>query len=134
MKRKSFTKIYLHQIKTLFPIFGKKERQYLKGFEETVQDYADDHPIRSTGDLINEFGTPQEVVNSYIDQADVDYLSRKIKKNTFIKRIIFVVAFCFLIFLGFYAVLIYKDYLSAKNAHITKEEIIIEYEGPGNEE
>lgn len=134
MKRKSFTKIYLHQIKTLFPIFGKKERQYLKGFKETIQDYADDHPIRSTEDLINEFGTPQEVVHSYIDQADVDYLCRKIKKNTFIKRIIFIVAFCFLLFIGFYAALVYRDFQITKNEHITKEEIIIEYEGPECEE
>ncbi len=128
MKRKSFTAIYLHKIKNLFPILGKQERQYLKGFENTVQYYADDHSILSIQDLIREFGTPQEVVDSYINQADSNYLSKKMKKNTFIKRIVLIVVSCLLMFIGFYAVLVYKDFQITKNEHIEKEEIIIEYE------
>lgn len=127
MKRKSFTTIYLHKVKNLFPILGKQERQYLKGFENTVQDYADDHSILSIQDLIREFGTPQEVVDSYISQADSNYLGKKMKKNTFIKRIVLILISCLLMLIGFYAVLVYKDFQITKNEHIEKEEIIIEY-------
>lgn len=78
--------------------------------------------------MIREFGTPQEVVDSYINQADSNYLSKKMKKNTFIKRIVLIVVSCLLMFIGFYAVLVYKDFQITKNEHIEKEEIIIEYE------
>ena len=50
------------------------------------------------------------------------------KKNTFIKRIVLIAVSCLLMLIGFYAVLIYKDFQITKNEHIEKEEIIIEYE------
>ena len=109
MKTNNFIKHYIQNIKVLFPTLGKKERLYIKGFEETIYDYAEDTPISSMEELINEFGTPQDVVSSYIDQADTEYLQKQIRRSSYIKRGILISLILLLAFIGYYGILIYKD-------------------------
>lgn len=127
MKTNNFIKHYIRNIKVLFPTLGKKERLYIKGFEETIYDYAEDTPISSMEELINEFGTPQDVVSSYIDQADTEYLQKQIRRSSYIKRGILISLILLLAFIGYYGILIYKDYKTAQKEHIQIEETIIQY-------
>ena len=126
MKTNNFIKHYIQNIKVLFPTLGKKERLYIKGFEETIYDYAEDTPISSMEELINEFGTPQDVVSSYIDQADTEYLIKRIRKNTYIKQGLFIIILLFLLFTIYRSFLIYQSYQAVLKEQIHSEETIIE--------
>ena len=71
-------KQYIKNAKTLFPIIGKTEKEYLKKLELNVQDYCEESSVSSIEELYRDFGSPSEVVNSYFSSVDLDYLLKRI--------------------------------------------------------
>lgn len=55
---KDITQKYLKSVKKLFPIYGKKERQYIKNLQTPLQEYAEEKEDLSYEELTEEFGTP----------------------------------------------------------------------------
>ena len=84
--KKEDVKIYMKEVKILFPALGRKEKYYLRGMEQNLLDYAQDHSEISLDQLYQQFGSPKDVVTEYLNHVDTDYLIKKIKKSTFIKR------------------------------------------------
>lgn len=127
MKDKILKK-YIKDIKILFPMMGKEEKNYLKGFRENVIDYIEENSIQSKEELYEEFGNPQEVVTEYLNRIDTEYLIKKIKKSTMIKRGILIILIVALGINAYKAALIYKDYKESINARIYEERTTIEYD------
>lgn len=74
------SKTYYKDVKKLFPIHGKKEKEYLSHIRQQIEEY--ENPTYEQ--LENLFGTPIDVVKSYYDIVDSQYLLKRIN----IKRII----------------------------------------------
>ena len=125
---KKYIRKYMKDIRTLFPTMGKDERDYLKGFKENVLDYVQENNVKSKEELFEEFGNPKEVVTEYLNRVDTEYLIKKIKRTTIIKRGILIIVMMFMGVNLYRATLIYKDYKESINARIYEERTTIEYE------
>lgn len=115
---KKYIRKYMKDIRTLFPTMGKDERDYLKGFKENVLDYVQENNVKSKEELFEEFGNPKEVVTEYLNRVDTEYLIKKIKRTTIIKRGILIIVMMFMGVNLYRATLIYKDYKESINARI----------------
>lgn len=125
---KKYIRKYMKDIRTLFPTMGKDERDYLKGFKENVLDYVQENNVKSKEELFEEFGNPKEVVTEYLNRVDTEYLIKKIKRTTIIKRGILIIIMMFMGVNLYRATLIYKDYKESINARIYEERTTIEYD------
>ena len=125
---KKYIRKYMKDIRTLFPTMGKDERDYLKGFKENVLDYVQENNVKSKEELFEEFGNPKEVVTEYLNRVDTEYLIKKIKRTTIIKRGILIIDMMFMGVNLYRATLIYKDYKESINARIYEERTTIEYD------
>ena len=64
MNRK-IEKQYIRKVRQSLPVYGCKERAYIKKLEEHLQDYCDEYPDVAEEDIVKEFGTPTSVVSDY---------------------------------------------------------------------
>ena len=117
-------KQYIKKIRQSLPVYGRKERAYIKKLEERLQDYCDEYPGVTEEDIVKEFGTPTSVVSDYFDEIDEDYLFRKLRIRNHIRISIFVITVCIIILNIFCGYLYYKEYQATRNSNITKEETI----------
>ena len=78
---------YIRQVKTIFPIMGKKERAYMKNLSSTLEDFCVEESISSLDVLYAQFGTPLDTVNNYFSTWDASTTIKRISTNKWRKRI-----------------------------------------------
>ena len=98
---------YLRNCKRLFPVYGKRERQFIKK-------------------LVEQFGSPKDIVIEYYNTVDDDYLLRKTNLVKHLKIVLFSALAIVLIYYGTHFVLLYKSYRDVQDSIIIHEETIIE--------
>ena len=86
MNRK-IEKQYIRKVRQSLPVYGCKERAYIKKLEEHLQDYCDEYPDVAEEDIVKEFGTPTSVVSDYFCEIDEDYLFRKLRIRNHVSTI-----------------------------------------------
>lgn len=105
MMKNDDVKVFLEQLRVKFPVGGKEKKRFLADFEESVRDYKDAGGDISYAGLTERFGSPEEIVTSYVDALELDGISSMMSKsrklrgmvqrspdNTKKKIIIFIVA------------------------------------------
>lgn len=123
---KDITQKYLKSVKKLFPIYGKKERQYIKNLQTPLQEYAEEKEDLSYEELTEEFGTPPHVISEYFSEVDDEYLFRQLRIRGYVKKFLIFVLVAFVILIGYRYYLAYQNYENAMEEHIIYEETIIE--------
>ena len=123
---KDITQKYLKSVKKLFPIYGKKERQYIKNLQTPLQEYAEEKEDLSYEELTEEFGTPPHVISEYFSEVDDEYLFRQLRVRGYVKKFMIFVLVAFVILIGYRYYLAYQNYENAMEEHIIYEETIIE--------
>lgn len=123
---KDITQEYLKSLKKLFPIYGKKERQYIKNLQTPLQEYAEEKEDLSYEELTEEFGTPSHVISEYFSEVDDEYLFRQLRVRGYVKKFLIFVLVAFVILIGYRYYLAYQNYENAMEEHIIYEETIIE--------
>ena len=88
---------YIRKVRQSLPVYGCKERAYIKKLEEHLQDYCDEYPGVTEEDIVKEFGTPTSVVSDYFCEIDEDYLFRKLRIRNHVRISIFVITACIII-------------------------------------
>ena len=123
---KDITQKYLKSVKKLFPIYVKKERQYIKNLQTPLQEYAEEKEDLSYEELTEEFGTPPHVISEYFSEVDDEYLFRQLRVRGYVKKFMIFVLVAFVILIGYRYYLAYQNYENAMEEHIIYEETIIE--------
>lgn len=90
----NLNKKYYKNIKRLFPVHTKKEKQYLKQLRIEIEEYDK----ASYDELVHLFGEPIEIVKSYYDTINSQYLLNKM--NT--KKIITILSLSIFILCSLY--------------------------------
>lgn len=81
--------IYFRQIKLLLPLYTKKEKQFLRNFKDSVNEFCSQSPNCTMEDVIARFSTPEEIVHDYISEAlATENLCQKIQLRRFVKKIL----------------------------------------------
>ncbi len=120
----NLSKKYVKDVKTLFPIVRKKEKNYLRQMKCNIDDYSENTEVSSMEALYEEFGKPQEVVYNYFSVLDSKELFSFIRLRRIIKY--FLTAVGLILFTGmlFYCITLYQAhivFLEAKPVYIETE-------------
>ena len=92
---------YLHRVRVLLPCSGKQKQRILSEIRGNIESYALENPDCGPEAIQDHFGTPQQIVNSYIEEMDTADLSHKLRVRKILLRaavicaIITVVIFAF---------------------------------------
>lgn len=115
---------YIRQCRSLFPVYGKLERTFLKRLKVQVDEHLELFPSSSYEELLEQFGTPREVVLEYYNTIDDDYLLRK---TNLVKKIkVFLIFSATLLFIYCF----YQRYTTYQALNLIKDQQII-YEKEG---
>ena len=79
---------YYRSLKLLLPHKGKTERNFLKGVREQLETFSHEHKEMNYDSVCETLGTPQEMMENYFAQTDVDHLLRQIRLYTAIRTAI----------------------------------------------
>lgn len=91
---------YYKQIKLNLP-YSKQASSLINNLKFSIAEYTDKHPCYTIQEIIDIFGTPEEIVESFILSLN----SAEYKKNISVKKIIFTGIISFvLLFLLVYAI------------------------------
>lgn len=120
---KNLCQEYIANVKSFFPVLGKEERKYLAKLKNTVEDYCNEENITTIDKLYDGFGLPNDVVNSYYSNTDIQEVIKQIRLTKYIKRSIAVFLFILLIGVIAFSINTYHTYkiFSEQQVHFIEE-------------
>jgi hypothetical protein len=127
-------KQYFKQIKLLFPIYGKKEKEFLADFMSEASEYIAANPTSGYTQLVSSLGEPKIIVSQYFADADSEYLARQIKTTNLLRIGIIVIIVASVVVAASTTAIRYKSYVNAQQSYIGREIIEIGVIGGEREE
>lgn len=121
-------KEYISEIKALFPIKRKPEKDYIKKIADDVADYCEEANVTSKQELYDNYGRPNDVVNNYFATVDTEYIVKQISTKRLLKNflvIMLVLATIVTAAIGSCAYISY--YLAERDAVVIREDSIVEF-------
>lgn len=82
MKYKTLTKggsTYYQKLKTLIPIKGKYEKDFLNTILQNLESICSEQPAITYHELCNRIGTPKDIIIEYYENADTEYVIQKLR-------------------------------------------------------
>ena len=115
-------KQYIKNCREVFPFFGKKEKQFFSRLKQGVLTYCDSTDLTSYEDIEKEFGTPKDIIESYIRSCENEYVLKKMQVAAFLKKTLIF----FLILITLISIFELYSIYEIMNQKIIKEEEIVE--------
>lgn len=121
-------KEYIREIKTIFPVKSKQEREYIKNLSNDIADFCEQQGITSKEELYNNYGSPIDVVSQYFSATGIPYVFKKIRTGKYIKRLIAVVLILALISTVTYCIVLHEDHqITKRQEAVIAEDVIEQY-------
>ncbi len=79
---------YTEQIKMLFPLMDKPEKDYLNKMAVQVKDYCEDNQVESPENLYENFDRPEDVVREYYSIMDTEDIITRIKRTKLLRTLV----------------------------------------------
>lgn len=79
---------YTEQIKMLFPLMDKPEKDYLNKMAVQVKDYCEDNQVESLENLYENFDRPEDVVREYYSIMDTEDIITRIKRTKLLRTLV----------------------------------------------
>ena len=115
---------YVKEIRNYLPCSYKAKRIIINNVSSSIQSYLIEHPYANMIDIINTYGSPEDIAASYIDNSSESETLQHINKAR-TRAIIATAMILLIVFVSVVSALnIKKKYASTKS----KESIKIEYE------
>lgn len=81
MKQTRQVRHYLRQIKKLIPADCAGKKELLKTIEQRLMDELAEHPDASVADFEADFGTPEEIADSFLEESSGSMREKKIRRK-----------------------------------------------------
>lgn len=81
MEQTRQTKRYLRQIKRLIPPDYAERKEILAATQQRIEDYLMEHPDAAISDFEEEFGTPEEVADSFLDEISGSRREHRLRRK-----------------------------------------------------
>lgn len=108
---------YMLEVKALFPIKRKPEREYIRKLTSDVEDFCEEAKVADKEELYQKYGNPNDVVNSYLQCVDIEYISKQIRTTRIVKGVIAVLLILATIATSAFCILLYAQ----RQAHKQQE-------------
>ncbi len=125
MDRNTLLQEYLKQIKLLIPIHTRSTKIFIAELNDRINDYMDENPNASLEEITQQFGTPLEISQSYVDSIDFELLIKQLSITRLVRQLIAIVLIFLIVTLCIFSGFTYKAYLHYKNTVITETETVI---------
>lgn len=119
MKCNTLTKgcsTYYQKLKTLIPIKGKYEKQFLNSIYENLEGLCSEQPDITYDDLCNRIGTPKDLIIEYYENADTEYIIPKMKISSIIRNIFIAILLIIAIVTSIEAYSFHKLHMEVENS------------------
>lgn len=126
MKDNKWENQYKNNILSLMPLKTKKEKNYVKDYMVSVNEFCMEFPNANYDDIVENFGEPKSVVVAYLKECDENYLLKNINFRNIIKKTMSSIVIIILCIALVATYLLYKGYNDAKDSYISREEVFIE--------
>ena len=84
-------KKYIKYVKKIIPFYSKDKKEFLKLLTQKIIEFSNTHPNFTYQNIIDEFGSPNEVAGSYIETLNSDEIIKKLNKKKIINIFISVI-------------------------------------------
>ena len=96
MEQTRQTKRYLRQIKRLIPSDYTGRKEILAATQQRIEDYLMEHPGTAISGFEEEFGTPEEIADSFLDEISGSRREHRLRR----KNKWFIIGGCILVILS----------------------------------
>lgn len=96
MEQTRQTKRYLRQIKRLIPSDYTGRKEILAATQQRIEDYLMEHPGAAISGFEEEFGTPEEIADSFLDEISGSRREHRLRR----KNKWFIIGGCILVILS----------------------------------
>ena len=79
------SKKIIKYVKRIIPIHSKDKREFILLLTQRIKEFSDDLERCTYQDIVNEFGTPNEVAGSYIENMESNELIKKLNRKKLLK-------------------------------------------------
>ena len=79
---------YYRKLKTLIPIKGKYEKDFLNTILQNLESICSEQPAITYHELCNRSGTPKDIIIEYYENADTEYVIQKLRISSIIRHIV----------------------------------------------
>lgn len=117
----NYKKKYIKNVKSFFPIMGKREKEYLSNLSIDVKNSSS----QSLDELYLEFGSPKEVSISYFNTIDTEEMIKRINSKKIIQRILLAIFILIFISLVISCFILYQNHITFQREQIFSEDTII---------
>ena len=84
-------KKYIKYVKKIIPIHSKDKKEFIQLLTQKIIEFSNEHDSCSYQDIVDEFGSPNEVAGSYIETLNSDEIIKKLNKKKIINIFISVI-------------------------------------------
>jgi hypothetical protein len=84
-------KRYIKETKTIIPINSKNKKEFIKMLEEKIMEFTYTENKFSYNEIVEAFGTPNEVASAYIEELDTKTIIKELKMKKYLKVLSYVV-------------------------------------------
>ncbi|MBQ2943722.1 MAG: hypothetical protein IJD93_03360 [Ruminococcus sp.] len=121
-------KEYISEIKALFPIKRKEERDYIKKIIADVEDYCEEANVTTKQELYENYGKPNDVVNNYFSTVDTEYIAKQISTKRLLKTFVIGLLVLATVLTSAFCITLYAQFQMVKRTEaIGVRTYIIEY-------
>ena len=109
---------YYGDIKSLIPSRGKYEKELLKNYKQQIQELNISNSNITYNELQDIIGHPKDIVSSYYEYVDTDYLIKRLRASRNIRlcanTALALIVTAFIVFVTLTTI----DYINSNNANI----------------
>ena len=118
-------KKYINEIKKIIPINSKDKKDFLKMMEQRILESSNLENKCDYDNIVKEFGKPNELAASYIEEIDTDTILKILKRKQYIKWLISILIIAIILISIFKIYRLNQLYEIAKNELDLREELEI---------
>ena len=125
MKMNKVVNKYIKDCKHFFPFLLKNEKIFLKRLKTNILENIDSDNI-TYDELCKKFGYPSDIIISYFEDHDANYLIKQSRIKNILKKSIIICTVAILVCCLWRGILIYKSYRDSENSKVKYIEYTIE--------
>lgn len=118
------SKKFIKYVKRIIPIHSKDKREFILLLSQRIKEFSDDLERCTYQDIVNEFGTPNEVAGSYIENMESNELIKKLNRKKLFQYFLLTLLILITLLWGFKMYRLNQLYEEAKSethGYITEE-------------
>lgn len=127
MKMNKICKEYISEIKALFPIRRKQEKEYINKLVSDIEGFCEEANVTTKENLYTEYGQPNDIVNNYLATINTAHIVKQIKTTRYVKILIIAMLVMATITTSLWCVFTYRDHqITARQEIFFEDEVLLE--------